>query len=220
MSDGPQRTRSAYHHGDLRRTLLEAGVELARRGGPDSIVLREAARMAGVAPNSAYGHFATLTALKAEVAQESLKLMAASMTARVAAGIEPADRAEAAVWHLTEVGRAYVLFALAEPGLFRTAMDGNPAGVGTPGAEVDAPDVGNDHRPKPDALLVAALTRLADAGLLAPEETAAAAMASWATVHGLATILLTLQPAHTAAERDAAIDAGLRYLLQGLTAKP
>ncbi|MFD0568021.1 hypothetical protein ACFQ0T_00360 [Kitasatospora gansuensis] len=42
--------------------------------------------------------------------------------------------------------------------------------------------------------------------------------ASWATVHGLATILVNLQPGLSAAERDAAIDNGLRVLLLGVTA--
>jgi AcrR family transcriptional regulator len=219
MSDGPRRTRAAYHHGDLRRALLEAGVELARAGGPDAIVLREAARMVGVAPNSAYTHFATLVALKAAVAQEALKLMAGAMTAHAESVTEPDDPADAAIFHLAEIGRAYVLFALAEPGLFKTAMDGNPAGVGTPGRS-DTSDAEPTDRPKPDTVLIDALQRMTAADLLAPEETADAVVASWATVHGLATILLTLQPTHTPADRDAAIDAGLRYLLAGLTARP
>ena len=38
--------RSTYRHGDLRRALLEAGIDLAREGGPDAVVLREATRRA------------------------------------------------------------------------------------------------------------------------------------------------------------------------------
>ena len=44
--------RTTYRHGDLYRTLLDAGVELARAGGPDAVVLREVTRHAGVAPNA------------------------------------------------------------------------------------------------------------------------------------------------------------------------
>ncbi|MFZ1500903.1 MAG: helix-turn-helix domain-containing protein, partial [Giesbergeria sp.] len=51
--------RSTYRHGDLRRALLEAGIALARDGGPTAVVLREATRRAGVAPNAAYRHFAS-----------------------------------------------------------------------------------------------------------------------------------------------------------------
>ena len=52
------RGRRSYRHGDLRRALLDAGVALAREGGPDAVVLREATRRAGVVPNAAYRHFA------------------------------------------------------------------------------------------------------------------------------------------------------------------
>ncbi|MEP6791526.1 MAG: helix-turn-helix domain-containing protein, partial [Ramlibacter sp.] len=50
--------RSTYRHGDLYRALLDAGIELARAGGPAAVVLREATRRAGVVPNAAYRHFA------------------------------------------------------------------------------------------------------------------------------------------------------------------
>jgi hypothetical protein len=46
--------RKTFRHGDLRRALLEAGINLAREGGPQAVVLREATRSAGVAPNAAY----------------------------------------------------------------------------------------------------------------------------------------------------------------------
>src|SRR4026209_334848 len=42
--------RTTYRHGDLRRALLEADIALARAGGPDAVVLREATRRAGVVP--------------------------------------------------------------------------------------------------------------------------------------------------------------------------
>ena len=53
----PLPVRSTYRHGDLRRALLEAGIALARSGGPEAVVLREVTRQAGVVPNAAYRHF-------------------------------------------------------------------------------------------------------------------------------------------------------------------
>ena len=41
--------RNTYRHGDLRNALIEAGLELAREGGPEAVVLREAARTSDVA---------------------------------------------------------------------------------------------------------------------------------------------------------------------------
>ena len=55
--------RATYRHGDLYRTLLEAAVALARKGGRSAVVLREVTRQAGVSPNAAYRHFEDLGAL-------------------------------------------------------------------------------------------------------------------------------------------------------------
>ena len=64
--------RSTYRHGDLRQALLEAGVAMAREGGPDAVVLREATRRAGVSPNAAYRHFSDREALVTAVSDAAL----------------------------------------------------------------------------------------------------------------------------------------------------
>src|SRR5271155_6071147 len=92
--------RRTYHHGDLRRTLLDAGVALARDGGPDAVVLREATRRAGVVPNAAYRHFASREALLRAVRAAALAALAVAMEAEMAAlrpGRRPADIARASL---------------------------------------------------------------------------------------------------------------------------
>ncbi|MFD0746750.1 hypothetical protein ACFQ1L_36500 [Phytohabitans flavus] len=90
MVEKRPRTRATYHHGDLRSALIAAGVTLARDGGPQAVVLRAVARVVGVAPNSAYGHFSTLTALKKAVAQRARGDMAEAMSAHLDA-VAPAE---------------------------------------------------------------------------------------------------------------------------------
>ena len=58
--------RKPYHHGSLRSALIEASIALAREGGPDRVILREAARAAGVSHSAAYRHFADRDALLAD----------------------------------------------------------------------------------------------------------------------------------------------------------
>ncbi len=53
--------------GAVRDGLVAAGLELARAGGPDAVVLREATRMVGVVPSAAYRHFADRDELLAAV---------------------------------------------------------------------------------------------------------------------------------------------------------
>ena len=92
--------RNTYRHGDLRRALLEAGIELARSGGPDAVVLREATRRAGVAPNAAYRHFASRQALLQAVRAAALAAVAKAMEdelATLARDLPPADFARASV---------------------------------------------------------------------------------------------------------------------------
>jgi AcrR family transcriptional regulator len=85
--------RSTYRHGDLQRALLEAGVQLARAGGPDAVVLREATRRVGVAPNAAYRHFASREDLLEAVRAAALAALAVAMEQELA-GLQSGDPGE------------------------------------------------------------------------------------------------------------------------------
>jgi AcrR family transcriptional regulator len=71
----PAATRAAepkpYHHGDLKRVLIEAALELAEQGGPEAVSVREAARRAGVSPGAPFRHFPSRDALMMAVAEEA-----------------------------------------------------------------------------------------------------------------------------------------------------
>ena len=187
--------RVTYRHGDLHRTLLEAGIEMARRGGPDAVVLREATRQAGVVPNAAYRHFASQQALLEAVRAYALSSAAAVMEAELSTIDNKLSAADAARESLRAVGRAYLRFAHAEPGLFRTAF----AVQGNAGAAMAA-----DDAPHPFRLLGAALDRFVTAGILPAARRPGAEYLAWSAVHGLA-LLVTDGPLHamTAAEREA-----------------
>ncbi|MGO4392557.1 TetR/AcrR family transcriptional regulator [Variovorax sp. M-6] len=177
--------RSTYRHGDLRRALLEAGVELARNGGPDAVVLREATRRAGVVPNAAYRHFASRLALLQAVRAAALSAVARAMEAELATlspSRQPADYARASV---RAVGAGYLRFAQAETGLFRTAF-------ATPVDVDDAPDEakGGQSGLNPFELLGAALDRLVAAGAMPPEHRPGAEFLAWSAVHGLALLII------------------------------
>lgn len=178
--------RSTYRHGDLRRTLLEAGIELARRGGPDAVVLREATRRAGVAPNAAYRHFASRQALLQAVRAAALSAVARAMEdelATLSPDLPPADFARASV---RAVGTAYLRFAQTETGLFRTAFAASDKLLqGTPELPTSGPGGLN-----PFELLGAALDRLVQAGVMPPERRPGAEFLAWSAVHGLAMLVI------------------------------
>ena len=85
--------RTTFRHGDLHRALLTAGVELARTGGPAAVILREATRRAGVAPNAAYRHFSSHAELLAAVRAHALSQLARAIEAEITA-IPPRRRGQ------------------------------------------------------------------------------------------------------------------------------
>ncbi|RYF83931.1 MAG: TetR/AcrR family transcriptional regulator [Comamonadaceae bacterium] len=177
--------RAGYRHGDLRRALLEAGVALAREGGPEAVVLREATRRAGVAPNAAYRHFASHLDLRAAVRAAALAAVADAIEdelAQVPARGRRADRARAG---LRAVGGGYLGFALREPGLFRAAF----AALGPVDSDHDPAKAGRGGL-NPFELLAAALDRLVDAQVLPAEQRPGAEYLAWSAVHGLAMLLI------------------------------
>lgn len=179
--------RSSYRHGDLRRALLDAGIELARQGGPEAVVLREATRRAGVVPNAAYRHFASRLDLLREVRAAALSAVASAMEKELGAVPSGGSAAEVARAGLCAIGAGYMRFAREETGLFRTAFFAEPDILEALGAGPAASGPGGLN---PFELLCAALDRMVKAGVLPAARRPGAEFLAWSAVHGLA--LLTI----------------------------
>jgi len=177
-------SRQNYHHGDLRHALLSAGIDLAREGGPDAVVLREATRRVGVSPNAAYRHFADRDALLTAVSDAALAELAASIDA-IFDRIPEGDPETVARAQLRAVGTGYVAFALDQPGLFRTAFF-VPADLETSSAPTKAGPSGRS----PLELLSAALDALVKCGVMPAERRPQAEFLAWSSVHGFAILLI------------------------------
>src|SRR5215469_15949315 len=117
-----RRHRTSYHHGDLANALADAATEMARTGGPNAIVLRAAARAAGVSAAAAYRHFADHGELLQVVRRRALEALGAAMRASLKAGDPLPDPARESLRRLHALGIAYIQFATDDPGLFRTAF--------------------------------------------------------------------------------------------------
>jgi AcrR family transcriptional regulator len=187
-------TKAGYHHGDLRNALIEAGLRLSSESGPAAVGIRAAARAAGVTPTAAYRHFPDAAALLAAVRRRAFESLAAAVSAEVETvpSGAPGDRLEA-------IGRAYVAFALAKPGWYRTAF-----GPGA-GSLEDARAHGTAF-----TLLGDVLDALVAARELPPDRRPMADLAAWSAVHGLATLLLD---GPLAALPPAAVDATIARTL-------
>lgn len=158
-----------YHHGDLRRTLLDHALAAVADNGPAGVSLRDVARRAGVSHAAPTHHFRDKTGLLTALAAEGWSLLADAL-ARTAAGDSP---------DFAEMGVSYVLFATSHPDHF--AVMRAPGLVRRDDPELVAAEGRSGQ------LLRAGARRHPDPAAAADATTA---LAGWALVHGLAVLLL------------------------------
>lgn len=102
----PPHEDAPYHHGDLARTLVEAGSEILAEAGVEALTLRAVTRRAGVSATAATPHFGNLTGLRSAIAATGYDALACRLNAA-----QGADAVQA--------GMAYLDFARTNPDLFR-----------------------------------------------------------------------------------------------------
>jgi len=108
-----------YHHGDLRRVLIEAALQLAGESGAEAVSVREAARRAGVSPGAPFRHFPSRDALMIAVAGEAQQRFRAEISAALAdvPDSNPLARFRA-------LGLAYLRWAMRNPAHFEIISSG------------------------------------------------------------------------------------------------
>jgi AcrR family transcriptional regulator len=205
--------RAAYHHGDLPNALADAATDLARGGGPEAVVLREAARRVGVSAAAAYRHYGGHGELLQAVKRRALEALADAMQAGLDGGARLDDPADEAVRRFRSLGRAYVGFALDNPGLFHTAFCRSDPDRRTAPGDVTARIASS----RPYQILSVSLDELVAVGLLDEARRPVAPIAFWAAVHGLATLLVD-GPLAPLAPRDqeTVIQRTLDILIDGI----
>jgi AcrR family transcriptional regulator len=167
----PKQKRN-YHHGDLRRTLLDVSVAVIDRHGVDALNLRELAVRAGVSSGAPYHHFRDREALLAAIAQEGFTQLAATMIRdRDAVTGDPGAR-------LAALGRAYISFATAHRGYFRVMFRGDL---------VSRPEL-VQAKPLTYQLLWETIEDCQRAGVAPSGDPQPLVLTAWSTVHGLATL--------------------------------
>jgi AcrR family transcriptional regulator len=158
-----------YHHGDLRRALLEAAVEAIAEVGPAAVSLRDLARRAGVSHAAPAYHFGDKAGLLTAVATDGFRRLAATL-----------GEAYEATGSFLEVGVAYVRFAVTHRAHFEVMFR----------PELYRPDDPEliQARDAARALLYPAAAEAANN----PDGVGdvRAAVAAWSLVHGLASLWL------------------------------
>jgi AcrR family transcriptional regulator len=166
-----RKPRHAYHHGNLRRALLDEALATIRAEGVEGLTLREIGARLGVSRTALYRHFADKRALLTEVATEGFR----TLRQELVAAWEEGGRGRAA---FRSMGVAYVGFAVANPSHYRVMF----GGFIDPKAQ---PELGTEAAGAFQAL-VDALAALQGDGVVRGDDTVLMARFVWAVVHGVA----------------------------------
>lgn len=110
-------TRSSYHHGNLRRALVDAAVRLIEEKGAQAFALAEAARAAGVSAAAPYRHFSGREELLAEVARQGFDEFAD----RLETAFD--DGRPSALSAFLRMGQAYLAFAAERRGHYMAMFE-------------------------------------------------------------------------------------------------
>jgi AcrR family transcriptional regulator len=165
-----------YHHGDLRRALLEEALRTIEAHGVESLTLRTVGERLGVSRTALYRHFSDKQALLATVGREGFRLLRLTLVE----AWEQHDRGRAG---LDAMGLAYVTFAAAHPSHYRVMF-----GRFLESCEKDAEFIA--EATSAFQVLVDALVEQQQAGLVRRDDPLIQARMIWSLVHGMAMLVI------------------------------
>jgi AcrR family transcriptional regulator len=187
---GAKKQKKAYHHGDLRNSLLAAAEEVLRQKGAD-LSLREVAKVAGVSHTAPYRHFKDKTALLQALAAIGYQRLATTLRQ---VRKEFTDRPEEA---MLASGQAYVELAVKHPEMTQLMF----------GGELELHSNIEDELIECSGDAFNALLELVDLcleeGVFQPRDRMEIALANWSMVHGLSMLITGGQLQQYATDDDA-----------------
>jgi AcrR family transcriptional regulator len=176
LSAAPARKRAdRYHHGDLRRALLQAAVRTIGSHGIDGLTLRGVGSTLGVSRTALYRHFTDKAALLAAVAAEGFRTLRAALS-------ESWERGGRGRRGFEAMGEAYVQFAVAHPSHYRVMF----------GADIFGAEHADLAREGAGAfqVLVDAIVELQEHALARRDDPRQMALFVWAATHGVAMLAI------------------------------
>ncbi|MCF6215954.1 MAG: TetR/AcrR family transcriptional regulator [Emcibacter sp.] len=108
--------RKSYHHGNLRKALIDSALDILKEGTLADLSLRALARKAGVSQTAPYRHFEDKEALIAVLIEEGMRKLGQAMMEIMEMGIPPLER-------LQKLGMRYVEFSENCPAHFKVMFE-------------------------------------------------------------------------------------------------
>lgn len=197
-----RKPRAQYHHGDLRRALLQAAVRTLQKQGLEALTLRTVGNELGVSRSALYRHFSDKSALLTAVASEGFRMLHDELRT----AWEQAGKGRAGS---LAMGEAYVNLALEHPWHYRV-MFGS-------GFELDANDAElREAGAATFGVLVESLVELQAMKLVRQEDVRTQANFVWAVVHGVAMLAIDGAIEHQGADPRALARYAVERLHTGI----
>jgi AcrR family transcriptional regulator len=171
-----------YHHGDLRRAIVTAALDILRETQSLEFSLRELARRAGVSHNAPYKHFADKRELLAAVSAAGFEMLTKRMAREIAGFRNPREQ-------LFAMLRAYIDHGVENPALYSLMFGGY---LGGPDRSRPAIELGEAEKTKAllaGVIVAGGLGRTIPDGPRNERKVAGAILACWSLVHGLTLLL-------------------------------
>lgn len=207
----PQADERSYHHGDLRRAIVTAALEILLETQSLEFSLRELARRAGVSHNAPYKHFADKRELLAAVSAAGFEMLTKRMTRKIAGLDKPRER-------LFAMLRAYIEHGVENPALYSLMFGSYLSG---PDRSRPATELAEAEKTKAllaDVIIAGGLGRAIPKTSRNEPKIAGAMLACWSLVHGL-TLLLADGLVGPKKKSGALGDRLLQSMLDGLAAE-
>jgi AcrR family transcriptional regulator len=197
-----RKPRNRYHHGDLRRALLNEAVRTIRQEGVDALTLRTAGARLGVSRTAMYRHFADKSALLAAVATEGFRLLREKLSDAWTSGGH-------GVQGFAAMGVAYVDFAVDNPSHYRVMFGGFVRGECR---DLELLTQANGAFQS----LVDALVSLQEQQRVRADDPLRLAQFVWATVHGVAMLAVDGQLQNQGAKVDEVVAYAVDRIRTGI----
>ena len=203
-----QANERPYHHGDLRRAIVNAALEILRETQSLDFSLRELARRAGVSHNAPYKHFADKRELFTAVSAAGFEMLSKGMAREMARFRDPREQ-------LFAMLRTYIDHGVENPALYSLMF-----GRHLSGPDHSRPAIELAEGDKTKALLAGVISagglgRAIPKGPRSERQIAGAILACWSLVHGL-TMLLADGLVGPRKKSGALSDSILQGILDGL----
>ncbi|WP_422557427.1 TetR/AcrR family transcriptional regulator [Sulfuricurvum sp.] len=179
MNNEPAKKTSPYHHGNLKESLVETALEMIDKEGLDSVTLRDLTQRLGTSRTAVYRHFESKESLILGVIQKGYEQLDLMFTPIFE------DRTQSVAQRFERMGRSYLDFAIAHPNLYRLLFGDNYRQE-----REEICDYKNESQATGLYALIGLLLEAQEEGIIARENPMIQAATVWASIHGLASLLI------------------------------